>query len=124
MTDSANFVHGLAAGLGGAVLSLIGADTPMLTAAFIGCVIGVVHAPPVGRVHATCLFVAAVSAAAMSASGLTPMVSAWLPEIAPVAVGKGIALLAGALLHPTIQALSEAVPGLIKGVAEKLGSKA
>jgi hypothetical protein len=124
MTDHAAVVQGLAAGVGGAVLALLGVDAPTLTAALIGCVIGVSFAPTVGRVRAVCLFFAAVSASAIAASVLGPFVSLWLPAGAQPAAGKGIALAVGVLLHPMIQAASVVTPGLIKAAAEKLGSKA
>jgi hypothetical protein len=124
MTDHAAVVQGLAAGVGGAVLSLLGVDAPTLTAALIGCVIGVSFAPTVGRVHAVCLFFSAVSASAIAAAALGPLLSGWLPDVTPAVAGKGVALAVGVLLHPIIQAASVVTPGLIKAAAEKLGSKA
>ncbi len=124
MTDHAAAVQGLAAGVGGAVLALLGVDAPTLTAALIGAVFGVSFAPPVGRLHAICLFLAAVCASAEAASVLGPLVSAWLPAITPPAASKGVALTVGVLLHPIIQALSVAAPGFIKATAERLGGRA
>ena len=124
MTDHAAAVQGLAAGVGGAALALLGVDAPTLTAALIGSVFGVSFAPAVGRWHAVCLFLAAVCAAAISASVAGPLVASWLPVIPVVLASKGVALLVGVLLHPVIQAMSVATPGLIKAAAERLGSKA
>lgn len=124
MTDHAAVVQGLAAGVGGAVLALLGVDAGQLTAALVGCVIGVTFAPPVGRWHALCLFAAAVCASAIAASGLGPLLAGWLPALSPAVAGKVAALAVGVLLHPIIQALSVATPGLIKAAAERIGGKA
>jgi hypothetical protein len=124
MTDHAAVVQGLAAGVGGAVLSLLGVDAPTLTAALIGCVFGVSFAPATGRARAVCLFVAAVCAAAQVSSVVGPLLSSWLPAITPAVASKGVALAVGVLLHPMIQAASVAAPGLIKAAAERLGGRA
>ena len=124
MTDHAAAVQGLAAGVGGAVLSLLGVDAPTLTAALIGSVFGVSFAPAVGRLHAVLLFAAAVCASAVAASVLGPVVAAWLPAVSPAAASKGSALVIGVLLHLLIQAVSKAVPDLIRGAVEKLGGRA
>jgi len=124
MTDHAAVVQGMAAGVGGAVLALLGVDAPTLTAALIGSVLGVAGAPAVGRWHAVCLFLAAVCAAAIAASVLGPLVSAWLPAIPATIAGKGVALGVGVLLHPIIQGASVAAPALIRSAAERFGGKA
>lgn len=125
MTDHTAVVQGLAAGVGGAVLSLLGVDAPTLTAALIGCVFGVANAPPVGRWHAVCLFAAAVCASAIAASAIGPLLSSWLPAISPALASKGAALTVGVLLHPIIQGLSAATPRLIKAAAARIdGGKA
>lgn len=124
MTDHAAVVQGLAAGVGGAVLALLGVDAPTLTAALIGAVLGVTFAPPVSRWHAIWLFVAAVCAAAETASVVGPLVSSWLPIITPPSASKGVALAVGVLLHPVIQALSAAVPRVIKARADRIGGRA
>lgn len=124
MTDHAAVVQGLAAGVGGAVLALLGVDAPTLTAALIGCVIGVSFAPPVGRWHAVCLFAAAVCASAIAASGLGPLLSSWFPVVTPAIASKGAALAVGVLLHPIIQGASVAAPALIRSAAERFGGKA
>jgi hypothetical protein len=124
MTDHAAVVQGLAAGVGGAVLSLLGVDAPTLTAALIGSVFGVASAPAVGRLHAVLLFAAAVCASAVAASVLGPLVSSWLPAISAAAASKGAALAIGVLLHPVIQATSAATPGLIRAAFQRLGGKA
>lgn len=124
MTDHAAAVQGLAAGVGGAVLSLLGVDAPTLTAALIGSVFGVSFAPAVGRLHAVLLFAAAVCASAVAASVLGPLVAAWLPAVSPAAASKGSALVIGVLLHLLIQAASKAVPDLVRGVVEKIGGRA
>lgn len=124
MTDHAAAVQGLAAGVGGAVLSLLGVDAPTLTAALIGSVFGVSFAPAVGRLHAVLLFAAAVCASAVAASVLGPVLSAWFPAVSPAVASKGSALVIGVLLHLLIQAVSKAVPDLIRGAVEKLGGRA
>ncbi|MDH4392660.1 MAG: hypothetical protein QE285_14715 [Aquabacterium sp.] len=121
MTDHSAVVQGLAAGVGGAVLTLLGVDAQTLTAALIGCVFGVSFAPAVNRWRAVLLFFAAVSASAIAASVLGPPVSALLPSITPAIAGKGVALAVGVLLHPIIQAASLAAPALIRSAAERLG---
>ncbi len=120
MTDHAAAVQGLAAGVGGAILALLGVDAPTLTAALIGAVFGVSFAPAVGRLHAICLFLAAVCAAAEAASVVGPVLSAWWPVITPAAASKGVALAVGVLLHPIIQALSTATPALIGAAVDRL----
>lgn len=124
MTDHSAAVQGLAAGVGGAVLSLLGVDAPTLTAALIGSVFGVSFAPAVGRLHAVLLFAAAVCASAVAASVLGPVVAAWLPAISPAVASKGSALVIGVLLHLLIQAASKAVPDLVRGVADRIGGRA
>lgn len=124
MTDHAAVVQGLAAGVGGAVLALLGVDAPTLTAALIGCVFGVSFAPPVGRWHAVCLFAAAVCASAIAASALGPLLANWLPALSPAIASKGAALTVGVLLHPIIQGASVAAPALIRSVAERFGGRA
>lgn len=120
MTDHAAAVQGLAAGVGGAILALLGVDAPTLTAALIGAVFGVSFAPAVGRMHAICLFVAAVCASAEIASVLGPVVSAWMPAIPPPAAAKGVALTVGVLLHPLIQAISTATPVVVAAAVDRL----
>lgn len=124
MTDHTAAVQGLAAGVGGAVLALLGVDAPTLTAALIGSVFGVSFAPAVGRWHAVCLFLAAVCAAAIAASVLGPLVSSWLPAVTQAVASKGVALTVGVLLHPIIQGASVAAPSLIKAAAERFGGRA
>jgi len=124
MTVPTAVVQGLAAGVGGSVLTLLGVDAPTLTAALIGCVFGVSFAPPVGRWHAVCLFAAAVCASAIAASAIGPLLSSWLPAISPALASKGAALTVGVLLHPIIQGLSVATPRLIKAAAARIEGKA
>lgn len=120
MTDHAAAVQGLAAGVGGAVLALLGVDAPTLTAALIGSVFGVSFAPAVGRLHAVLLFAAAVCASAVAAS----VVAAWLPAVSPAVASKGAALAIGVLLHPLIQVASKAAPDLIRGMVDRFGGRA
>ena len=98
MTDHAAAVQGLAAGVGGAVLALLGVDAPTLTAALIGSVFGVSFAPAV--------------------------VAAWLPAVSPAVASKGAALAIGVLLHPLIQVASKAAPDLIRGMVDRFGGRA
>ena len=123
MTDHA-VVQGLAAGVGGAVLSLLGVDAPTLTAGLIGCVFGASFGPSVGRWHSACLFVAAVCAASVAASVLGPLLAGWLPSLSIAAASKGAALMVGVLLHPIIQGASVVTPGLIKSAAKRFGGTA
>ena len=106
------------------MLELLGVDAPTLTAALIGSVIGVSFAPAVGRWHAVCLFISAVCAAAIAASVLGPVVSAWFSPITQAVASKGVALTVGVMLHPIIQGASVAAPGLIKAAAERFGGRA
>ena len=52
MTDHAAVVQGMAAGVGGAVLALLGVDASTLTAALFGCALGALFAPPTTRLKA------------------------------------------------------------------------
>ena len=124
MTDHAAAVQGLAAGVGGAVLALLGADAQTVTAALIGSVFGAGLAKPTSRWRAMGLFVAAVCASSIAASVLGPLVATWLPAISAPLASKGVALTVGVLLHPIIQGLSVATPGLIKSAAERFGGRA
>ena len=124
MTDHAAVVQGMAAGVGGSVLALLGVDASTLTAALFGCALGALFAPPVSRWRARLLFVAAVAASAISASVLGPLLSGWLPGLAPAVWSKGVALGVGIFLHPLIQAGSVAVPGIVKGAATRIGGGA
>lgn len=124
MTDHAAIVQGMAAGVGGAVLALLGVDAPTLTAALFGCALGALFAPPVSRWRACLLFVAAVAASAISASVLGPLLSGWLPGMAPAVWSKGVALGVGILLHPLIQAASAAVPRVVGGLASRVDRSA
>ena len=121
MTDHAAVVQGMAAGVGGAVLALLGVDTPTLTAALFGCALGALFAPPTTRLKACLLFLAAVAASAISASVLGPLLADWMPALSVAVWSKGTALGVGIFLHPLIQAGSIAVPGIVKGAASRIG---
>lgn len=120
MTDHAAAVQGLAAGVGGAILALLGVDAPTLTAALFACALGSLFAPPTTRVKAALLFAAAVAATAISASVLGPILAAWWPALPPSIWAKGCALVVGILLHPLIQAGSAAVPRVVGAVLARI----
>ena len=117
MTDHTATVQGLAAGVGGAVLALLGVDAQQLTAALIACALGALWTPPVSRWQAVALFLAAVAATAIAASLGGPILAAiWPSSWPPVSAavwGKVTALAVGIWLHPLIQAGAAAVPRLI-----------
>ena len=121
MTDHAAIVQGMAAGVGGAVLSLLGVDAPTLTAALFGCALGALFAPPTTRLKACLLFLAAVAASAITASVAGPLLAGWLPVLSVAVWSKGVALGVGIFLHPLIQAGSVAVPKIVQGAAAKIG---
>ena len=81
MTDHSAIVQGMAAGVGGALLSLLGVDAQTLTASLFGCALGAAFAPPTTRIKAYLLFLAAVAASAISASVLGPLLAGWLPSV-------------------------------------------
>lgn len=120
MTDHAAVVQGMAAGVGGAILALLGVDAPTLTAALMGCALGALFAPPVSRLKACLLFLAAVAASADTASVLGPMLSAWFPVLPAATWAKGAALTVGILLHPMIQAGSAAVPRIVSAAVSRI----
>lgn len=120
MTDHSAAVQGIAAGVGGAILSLLGIDAPTLTWALIGCVLGVASAKPSGRMHATCLFVAAVCASAEVATFLGPALAGTWGLDAPT-WRKGLALAVGVLLHPLTAAATEQTPKLVDTIINKFG---
>lgn len=120
MTDHAAVVQGLAAGVGGVVLTLLGVDAQQLTVAFIACSLGALFAPPVSRWKGLALFLAAVSATAISASVLGPICAAWW-TVAPQHIwGKLVALGVGIWLHPVIQGGATVVPKIMNGAAERI----
>lgn len=116
MTDHAAVVQGMAAGIGGAVLALLGVDAQQLTAALFGCALGAGLAQPTTRAKAVFLFCAAVAASAITASVLGPLLAGWLPAVSASAWAKGCALVVGIFLHPLIQAGSATVPRLADAV--------
>ena len=120
MTDHAAVVQGMAAGVGGAVLALLGVGAQHLTIALFACSLGAVFAPPVSRLKGLALFSAAVAATAISASVLGPMLSEWWPVAAPHLWGKLVALGVGIWLHPVIQAGATIVPKIMNGAAERI----
>lgn len=122
MTDHAAIVQGLAAGVGGAVLALLGTDAQTLTAALCACSIGALFAPVTSRSEAVFLFLAAVSATAISASVLGPMAAAWFPSVGAAACSKLAAIAVGIWLHPLIQAGAAAVPRLVNRGVEKVAA--
>lgn len=124
MTDHAAAVQGLAAGVGGAILALLGVDAPTLTAALFGAALGALFAPPARRLKAVLLFCAAVAAAAISASVGGPILASWMPELAVATWSKGVALAVGIWLHPLIQAGSSVVPRFIDAAAARIGGGA
>ncbi len=124
MTDHSAIVQGMAAGVGGAVLALLGVDAPTLTAALFGCALGAIFAPPVSRWRACLLFVAAVAASAIVASVGGPLLAAWMPGLSVAVWSKGVALGVGILLHPIIQALSAAVPRVVDAAAARIDRSA
>ena len=123
MTDSATVVQGMAAGVGGAVLALLGADAQTLTAALFGCGLGAMRAPVTGRVRSALVFAAAVAASAIAASILGPLLASWMPVLPGVTWAKASALLVGILLHPLIQAASTAVPRVVDAAMAYLEKK-
>jgi len=124
MTDHAAIVQGMAAGVGGAVLALLGVDAPTLTAALFGCALGALFAPPTTRLRACLLFLAAVAASAITASVAGPVLADWMPVLSPQVWSKGCALAVGIFLHPLIQAGSVAVPAIVSGAASRIGGRA
>ena len=124
MTDHAAIVQGMAAGVGGAVLALLGVDAPTLTAALFGCALGAMFAPPTTRLRACLLFVAAVAASAISASVLGPLLHGWMPDVSVSASSKLAALGVGILLHPLIQALTASVPRIVGALASRIDRSA
>ncbi len=121
MTDHAAIVQGMAAGVGGAVLALLGVDAPTLTAALMGCALGALFAPPTTRIKAVLLFAAAVAASAISASVLGPLLAGWMPALSVAVWSKGAALGVAIFLHPMIQAGSAVVPRIVQGAAARIG---
>lgn len=124
MTDHAAVVQGMAAGVGGSVLALLGVDASTLAAALFGCALGALFAPPTTRLKAALLFLAAVAASAITASVAGPLLAGWLPAVSAAVWSKGGALGVGIFLHPLIQAGSVAVPGIVKGAATRIGGGA
>jgi len=124
MTDHAAIVQGMAAGVGGAVLALLGVDAPTLTAALFGCALGALFAPPTTRLKACLLFLAAVAASAISASVLGPIMAGWLPVLPAAGWAKASALCVGILLHPMIQATSAAVPRVVGAAVARIDRSA
>lgn len=123
MTDHAAVVQGMAAGVGGSVLALLGVDAQQLTAALIACSLGTLLAPSISRWRAVPLFFAAVAATAIAASGLAPVLAAWWPGVSMGAWSKLVALGVGIWLHPLIQAGSTLVPRLADWLMGKLGER-
>jgi len=124
MTDHAAIVQGMAAGVGGAVLALLGVDAPTLTAALFGCALGALFAPPTTRLKACLLFLAAVAASAIVASFGGPLMAAWLPGLSSAAWSKAVALAVGIFLHPVIQAGSTAVPRIVSAAVSRIDRSA
>lgn len=119
MTDHGSIVTGLAAGVGGAILALLGVDAQTLTAALLGCVFGASAAKPTSRVHGVCLFAAAVCASAEAAAVLGPMCALMAPAGWGASVDVSmwrrlVALAVGVLLHPLTAAATDATPGLVR----------
>ena len=123
MTDHAAIVQGMAAGVGGAVLALLGVDAQQLTAALMACSLGTLLAPPISRWRAVPLFCAAVAATAIAASGLAPILAAWWPGVTIAAWSKLVALAVGIWLHPLIQAGATLAPRLADWMMGKLGER-
>lgn len=123
MTDHAAILQGLAAGVGGWVLTMLGVDAQQLTVALIACALGSLFTPPVGRVHATALFLAAVSATAVAASLGGPILVAIWPVLSVVAWGKVTALGVGIWLHPLIKIGAEALPRLVGALVGRFEKK-
>jgi len=124
MTEHAAVVQGAAAGVGGAVLALLGVDAPTLTAALFGCALGALFAPPTTRLKACLLFLAAVAASAIVASVGGPLMSAWMPGLSSAVWSKAVALGVGIFLHPLIQAGSVAVPRIVGAAASRIDRSA
>ena len=124
MTDHAAVVQGMAAGVGGAALALLGVDAPTLTAALIGCSLGAGLAEPAGRWRAFLTFVAAVAASAVSASVAGPLLAGWMPALSVAVWSKGTALGVGIFLHPLIKAGSVAVPRIVSAAVSRIDRSA
>ena len=123
MTDHAAIVQGIAAGVGGSILALLGVDAGQLTAAFIACSLGAIFTPPVSKWKARALFLAAVSATAIAASGLGPLLASWMPGVSPANAAKLAALGVGFWLHPLIQVGATVMPRLADWGLNKIGAR-
>lgn len=110
MTDHAAVVQGMAAGVCGAVLALLGVDAQQLATAFVACSLGAVFAPPVSAWKARALFLAAVSATAIAASAGGPILASMLPGTSLTGASKLVALGVGIWLHPAIQLVATLAP--------------
>lgn len=123
MTDHAAVVQGMAAGVGGAVLALLGVDAQQLAIAFVACSLGAMLAGPVSRWAALPVFAAAVAATAVAASSLAPILAEVVPSVSLGAWSKLVALAVGIWLHPLIQVGPTLLPKLVDLLLEKLGKR-
>ena len=125
MTDHTAVVQGMAAGVGGAVLALLGVDAQHLTIALIACALGARLGPAAtGRWQAVYVFSAAVCASAVAASVLGPLAGRMLPVMNASEWSRLSALVVGMLLHPLIQAGAEVPTAVVKVVARWIGRRA
>lgn len=120
MTDHGSIVTGAAAGLGGSILALLGADAGQLTAGFIGAIFGAGAAKTTVWWRGALLFVASVCFSAESASILGPVLDHLTDSVLPMVnadmASRFVALVTGALLHPTIQTAQTSAPAVVRGL--------
>lgn len=120
MTNHAEIVQGLAYGVGGAILMLLGVDAQTLTAVLGACSIGALFAGPTTRVKAGAVFVAAVCSTAIAASIFGPVLSAIMPALTQAGAAKAVALGCGVFLHPAIQAFAALIPRILGAAVKRI----
>lgn len=108
-----------AAGVGAAVVAVIGIDPQALLWAFVGGSIGITFAAPAGRWRAAVVFVAVVFSCAQLGSWM-----AWHLFGDDRLARNGCPLLLGMAFHPLLSASVAAIPGIVKGALRRIGVEA
>jgi len=106
------------AGVGAAIVSVLGVEPQALVYGFIGASIGFSFAPSLGRFRATCLFVAVVMACAL----LGTWGAVRFFESSTTA-RNGVSLILAIVFHPLLSALVANVPSVMDSLLRKIGAK-
>lgn len=108
----------MTAGVGAAVLAVLGLEPQALAWSMVGAIFGAPLAPPAGRVRQALVFVAVVLACALLGTIMAEFFNAASPRWR-----NGWSMVLAGIFHPVSAALVKAAPGIVVGLIAGLAAR-